>query len=244
MQFRRKILLIILFCILLQPASFIDLPTASANEVQPQDMPCGMALVDGVIKEDEWPPDAAHPVSLVGNTTERSATIYLMNSQDTLYLGLQVVDDELSYQAEWLPGGDAIRLDLDNDSNQQFDLLEDVLIVNAAFPTFQDSYLNVLPSSSQIDELAGGETNGSGHASRQEPYNQFELGHPLCSADQFDICLQAGDTLTLRLEFLDAEADGSFGGSFYYPQYPGTLSLLVTECPVLTRSLYLPLMNK
>jgi len=219
-------------------------PPASADSIEPTWMSCGYALVDGVIQDGEWLNESALPVTLSGSEGEMAAIIYLMNNHDTFFLALQVADDELSYEGEWLPEGDAIRLDLDNDSSQAFDLLEDVLIVNAASPHFIDSHLSVLPSSSQADEVAGGETNGSANASRQEEQNHFELQHPLCSGDPLDTCLQAGDLLTFRLEYLDAEADGSFGGSYYFPDHTTTISWQVAECEVLTTSLYLPLSRK
>lgn len=217
---------------------------ALADSIEPAKLSCGYPLVDGVIQDGEWLSESAFPVTLSGSKGEMAATIYLMNNHDTFFLALQVADDELSYEGEWLPGGDAIRLDLDNDSSQAFDLLEDVLIVNAASPHFIDSHLSVLPGSSQPDETAGGETNGRANASRQEQQNHFELQHPLCSGDPLDTCLQAGDLLTFRLEYLDAEADGSFGGSYFFPDYTTTISWQVAECEVLTTSLYLPLSRK
>jgi hypothetical protein len=214
---------------------------ASADSIEPMRPVCGYAWIDGVIQADEWQLESGYPVTLLGNTGEMAATIYFKYSNDTFYLGVEVEDNELSLTGEWLPGGDAIRIDFDNNTNNIFDLSEDILIVNAGIPHFLDSYLYALPSSSTTDIEAGGTSDGSGAVSRPATRNHFELQHPLCSGDQLDYCLQMGDLLSFRLEYLDAESDGSFGGNYFYPDYSSTVSLLVTDCPVAPRFIYLPL---
>lgn len=216
-----------------------------ASDTAPIELVCGVTTVDGVIQPGEWPLDAAQLVSLLGSQGERSATIYMMNSHDTLYLGIEVDDDELSETGLFLPNGDYVRIDFDNDGGGlPFTLGEEVLSASAAAPHFFDQHLAILPGSTTADIDAGGTSDGSAAVSRVDQRNHFELQHPLCSGDALDVCLQAGDIFSLRLEYLDAQTDEIYGGSYFYPEYSSTVFLQVSECTATERIVYLPLSLK
>jgi hypothetical protein len=87
----------------------------------------------------------------------------------------------------------------------------------------------------------GGSNDGEAAASRVGDLNHFEIKHPLCSGDEKDFCLLPGDVVGFRLEYLDAEGDGSFGGSFLYPGSSDTdqADIVIGECNILF--IYLPL---
>ena len=69
------------------------------------------------------------------------------------------------------------------------------------------------------DGQGGGTEDGVAVASRLERLNHFEIRHPLCSGDSRDLCVEPGGMVGFRLEYLDGQADGSFGGTSYYPGF-------------------------
>jgi hypothetical protein len=177
-----------------------------------------------------------------------TATLYVMNSGYDLYLGITINDDEFSTVGTWLPQGDGFRIDFDNDhSGSLFALGDDVLDIAAGSPQFGDAYIyNEATKSARSDVEGGGTADGAGSASRVGGLNHFELRHPLCSGDSLDFCLHPGDTVGFRLEYLDAQADGSFGGSQLYPGAGNTAEadIVIGQCSVATWFVYLPLTRK
>ena len=89
----------------------------------------------------------------------------------------------------------------------------------------------------------GGSSDGAVAASRVGDLNHFEIKHPLCSGDEKDFCLLPGGVVGFRLEYLDAEGDGSFGGSFRYPGSSDTdqADIVISVCNIPDLYIYLPL---
>ena len=183
----------------------------------------GSATVDGVTDCEEWSgasvitfeaisPDNAPPfiVSLRG-----------MNDATDLYIGITINDEEFTTSATFLPRGDSVRIDLDNDRDGVFfETGDDAVIVSAGLPQFQDLFSSPTldsPMRALHDAEAGGAGDGIAAASRSRGLNHFEIKHPLCSGDPHDFCLRPGDVIGFRLEYLDGEADGTFGGKFFVP---------------------------
>jgi hypothetical protein len=184
-----------------------------------------------------------------GGADPFTATLYVMNGRHYLYLGITINDDEFSTHGTFLPQGDGFRIDFDNDhSGSLFALRDDVLGISAGPPQFQDEFIDGDPvsSSSDADVNGGGTSDGTGAASRVGNLNHFELRHPLCSGDILDFCLHPGDVVGFRLEYLDAEADGSFGGSQLYPGSGATseADIVIGTCSIPDRFIYLPLVQK
>jgi hypothetical protein len=212
---------------------------------------CGAAIVDGKINAAEWAnaskktfqmfsPSAAEPFT---------ATLYVMNGAHYLYLGITINDDELSTVGEFLPDGDGFRIDFDNDhGGTLFELGDDVLGIHAGFPQFTDAYLFVpATQSARSDIESGGTSDGAGAANRAGGLNHFELRHPLCSGDSLDFCLHPTDTVGFRLEYLDAQANGSFGGSQLFPGSGNTdeADIVIGQCSSIRDwFFYLPLIRK
>lgn len=210
---------------------------------------CGAATVDGVVGANEWNNASAQTFEMIvpGSGSPLTATLYVMNSAHYLYLGITINDDEFTTDGTFLPQGDGLRIDFDNDhSGSLFALNDDALGVSAGSPQFGDAYVYA-PSTHSIqpDTTGGGTSDGQGAASRVGDRNHFELRHPLCSGDALDFCLLPGQTVGFRLEYLDAQADGSYGGSQLFPGAETTseADLVIGTCttPDLDYSVYLPL---
>ena len=92
----------------------------------------------------------------------------------------------------------------------------------------------------------GGVSNGSGAAGRIGNLNHFELRHPLCSGDTLDFCLHPGDVIGFRLEYLDAQGDGSFGSSQLFPGGGATseADIVIGACSSPDFFIYLPFLRK
>jgi len=172
--------------------------------------------------------------------------LYVMNGGHYLYLGITINDDEFSTYGTFLPQGDGFRIDFDNDhSGSLFVPGDDVLSISAGSPQFQDNFI-LVSASSDADVNGGGTYDGFGAASRVGNLNHFELRHPLCSGDILDFCLHPGDVVGFRLEYLDAEADGSFGSSQLYPGSGATseADIVIGTCSIPDWFIYLPLVQK
>jgi hypothetical protein len=212
---------------------------------------CGAATIDGKVDPSEWKSASVQTFQMVppGSGNPFTATLYVMNSGYYLYMGITINDDEFSSYGNYLPQGDTFRVDFNNDhSGSLFTLNDDVLLISAGSPQFQDNHIVGDPTSSSNgpDLNEGGTSDGIGAASRMDGLNHFELRHPLCSGDTLDLCLQAGDTVGFRLEYLDAQADGSYGGVQFFPSRFDTSigDMVVGTCSAVDLFNYLPLLRK
>jgi hypothetical protein len=211
---------------------------------------CGAAVMDGQVNPVEWSSASSQTFEMIspGGTPAFTGTLYVMNSGTNLYMGFTVNDDEFSTTGTWLPSGDSVVLIFDGDlSGSVNELNNNVLGLSAGLPQFEDRYIyDITYGSNQLDTLGGGMANGAGAASRTEGLNHFEFRFPLCSGDALDFCVHTSEALGVRLEYLDAQADGSFGGNQFFP---GTLDtseadILIGQCSVPDLFIYLPLINK
>jgi hypothetical protein len=211
---------------------------------------CGEATIDGIVTPAEWSSASTQTFQMVspGGAAPFTATLYVMNGGNYLYLGITINDDEFSTIGTWLPNGDGFRIDFDNDhGGTLFARYDDVLGMSAGAPQFEDGYIyDEVNHSSQADVKGGGTSNGTGAASRVGDLNHFELKHPLCSGDFLDYCLHPGDTIGFRLEYLDAQGDGSFGGSQLFPGQGNTseADIVIGQCSVADFFVHLPLLMK
>lgn len=211
---------------------------------------CGAAILDGKVNPAEWSSAAKQTfvMNSPGGAPPFTATLYVMNSGSTLYMGITIDDDEFSTYAEFLPQGDGLRIDFDNDhSGSLFALKDDVLIVSAGAPQFGDDYINIDQAQSAMPDASGGGTlDGSGAATRVGSLNHFEWRHPLCSGDSLDFCIHPNSTVGFRLEYLDAQADGSFGSNQFFPALGNTseADIVIGQCSVPDLFIYLPLITK
>ncbi len=209
---------------------------------------CGTATMDGVIDPVEWS-NATRITSEMINPAGDPFTIdlYVMNSGVDLYMAIAIDDDEFTPLGEYLPYGDGFRIDFDNDfSGTLFALYDDVLGIYAGGPQFEDQYIyDEKNHSCDVDEISGGLQNGAGAASRVGDLSHFELKHPLCSEDNLDFCLKAESSIGFRLEYFDAEGNGEFGGSQFYPGSLETseAELVISECTTYIYT-FMPLLTK
>ena len=221
---------------------------ASANERDLYGPACGRPVVDGVLQPLEWADAYTQTIQLHSGSSPEpfTATLHVMNTANNLYLGITIDDDEFTTTGQYLPKGDGFRIDFDNDNGSTlFTVDDDVLMVNAGTPQFEDGHILGAqePSTSGADVDYGGTEDGQGAASRVAELNHFEIQHPLCSGDKRDFCLFTDDKVGFRLEYLDAEGDGSFGGSFHYPGSTETdqADIEIGPCAIPDLYLYLPL---
>jgi hypothetical protein len=211
---------------------------------------CGKATMDGNVQTAEWSGASkkTFPMTAGSVTTTFTATLYVMNSGNYLYLGITINDNEFTTYGEFLSQGDGFRIDFDNDHSGSVEgLNDDVLVISAGSPQFHDSYVYNLTGSSDSDTSGGGTSDGSGAASRINNLNHFELRHPLCSGDTLDFCLHPANVVGVRLEYLDAQADHSFGGTQFYPGTSNTsiADIVIASCsPLSDMYTYLPLVRK
>jgi len=213
---------------------------------------CGMAVMDGQVGASEWAGASSLTFQMVvpGTGTPFTGTLRVMNGAYYLYYAFTVNDDEFSQQGQYLPRGDGVVLVFDNDhSGTLFQPGDDVLTINAGVPQFEDRYIvgTPVPGSNHNDTLGGGTTDGEGAAQRVHDLNHFEAKHPLCSGDPLDFCLHPGDTVGFRVEYLDAEGDGSFGGSQLFPGSSDTseADIIIGDCSTIRDVFtFLPLVRK
>lgn len=213
---------------------------------------CGVATIDGVIDQVEWSATTVQTITIANpgtTTTPLTATLRVMNSANFLYLGFTVADDEFTTVGQYLPVGDSVLVAFDNDhSGTLFALHDDVLVVSAGLPQFADNFIVGTPSlkTNQLDASAGGTADGKGTAGRVGDWNHFEVKHPLCSGDVLDFCLHPGQTVGFQLEYLDAEANGDYGGSRFFPGAGNTSAadIVIGQCSIPDLFNYLPLTRK
>ncbi len=213
---------------------------------------CGVATIDGVIDQVEWSATTVQTITIANpgtTTTPLTATLRVMNSANSLYLGFTVADDEFTTVGQYLPAGDSVLVVFDNDhSGDLFATDDDVLLVSAGSPPFSDNHIvgTPVPTTNHEDTIDGGSTDGAGAASRISNWNHFEVQHPLCSGDALDFCLQPGATVGFRLEYNDAEGNGSFGGSRFFPGASGTsvADIVIGPCSIPDLFNYLPLTRR
>jgi hypothetical protein len=223
----------------------IDVSARAADVFGPA---CGSAVMDGIVNPQEWSGASMQTFQMVksGAGDPFTATLHVMNNWAALYLGITINDDEFSPIGTWLPQGDGFRIDFDNDhSGSLFTVGDNVLNINAGSPQFDDGYIYIA-NSAQSDVNGGGTLNGTGAASRLGDLNHFELRFPLCSGDALDFCLHPGDSVGFRLEYLDAQANGDFGGSQLFPGREDTSEavIVIGQCPISGALLHLPLIIK
>jgi hypothetical protein len=211
---------------------------------------CGKATIDGIVDPDEWSSASKQTFLMESPVVKEpfTATLYVMNSGNNLYMGITINDDEFTPVGTWLPQGDGFRIDFDNNhSGALFALYDDVLIISAGLPQFKDDFImNSEYASAALDKANGGTSDGFGMASRVGDLNHFELKHPLCSRDALDFCLHPTKLVGFRLEYLDAQADGKFGGSQFFPGHDETsiADLAVGECLIPDWFIHLPFIRK
>jgi len=242
------ILIGIAACMLFVPILIHPTERVSAYTTEAFGPACGAATIDGIINPAEWISASVQTFQMVppGSADPFTATLYVMNSGYYLYMGITINDDEFSTYGNYLPQGDGFRIDFDNDhSGSLFALNDDVLDITAGLPQFGDLFLEVATSAGH-DAEHGGTTDGVGAASRVGELNHFELRHPLCSGDSLDFCLDPADVVGFRLEYLDAEADGSFGGNQFYPGRDDTSieDIVIGQCSAVDLYTYLPFLWK
>lgn len=212
---------------------------------------CGTASVDGQVETGEWANAASQtfPMVVPGVGTPFTGTLKVMNGAGYLYLAFTVNDDEFSQYGQYLPQGDGVQIVFDNDhSGTLFQVNDDVLNVNAAPPQFGDNYIvgTPAPGSNHADSLGGGTSNGWGAAQRVGNLNHFEAKHPLCSGDTLDFCLHPGDTVGFRIEYFDAQGDGSFGGNQLFPgsTSDSVADIVIGNCTNPDIQTFLPMIEK
>ena len=211
---------------------------------------CGAATLDGHVDPVEWSSASTKTFQMIspGGAAPFTATLYVMSSGLNLYMGITINDDEFSTVGNYLPSGDSIVIIFDGDlSGSVIELNNNVLGLSAGLPQFEDRYIyDTQYGSNQVDLLGGGMANGAGAASRTDNLNHFELRFPLCSGDMLDFCVQPSDTLGFRLEYLDAEANGDFGSSQFYPGVSDTseADIVIGQCSIPDMFLHLPLITK
>jgi len=184
----------------------------------------GTATIDGYVDPVEWATADSLSLPMLGGSGALTGTFYVMQSATDLYLGFTIDDDEYTQDPEGLYGiyGDLIMIDFDDNNNGiLFEAGENKLHSYSYDPWFRDSHYTGIAESSQSDIDGGGASNGSGMSARHADKNHFEISFPLCSGDSgFDFCLQPGDTLGFRIEYIDAYKDPGFNYSAMF--YPGT----------------------
>jgi hypothetical protein len=212
---------------------------------------CGAAIIDGVVDPAEWASASVKTFHMISGSGADpfTATLYVMNSGYYLYMGIIINDDEFSTYGNFLPQGDGFRIDFDNDrSGSIYTLNDDVLDISAGLPQFRDNYIEGDPENSSSDEdvNGGGTSDGSGVARRVSNLNHFELRHPLCSGDKLDFCRPPTSIVGFKLEYLDAEGDGSFGGTQLYPDLGDTAiaDIVMGSCTANDLFTYLPYLQK
>jgi hypothetical protein len=214
-------------------SGFLVLSCVTTNTGIKSVQTCGAPLIDGSVNMQEW--DSAwskkYRIESPSRAGSHTLTLYVTNDDENLYLGVTVDDDEFSTRAQYLPIGDAIRIDFDDDRrNALFTKGENVVIVGAGTPQYGDYYIvgGGSKKSASEDDSTGGTLDGEGAASRIGDLNHFEVRIPLCSGDGHDICVHADDTLAFQIEYLDGEAGGEFGGSYYCPAFDDSAMIRYT----------------
>jgi hypothetical protein len=231
---------------------FLNAPVpASAHVDEPILSTCGKAEIDGQVNTSEWSSAVQRSFETVtAKPVPLSGTLYVMNTRNSLYIGITINDDEFTTSAPTVDRGDGFRIDFDNDhSGTLLALYDDALLVNAGLPQFDDLYVyNITHGSIQSDDLDGGSINGLGAAARVNSLNHFEVKHTLCSGDSHDFCLNpvSASTIGFRLEYLDAQSIDLFGGTYFYPDMSNTseADIVIANCPLADYNVFLPMITR
>ena len=211
---------------------------------------CGMPTIDGNVSSLEWSNAVTMTTQMIspGAAPPFTTTLHIMNSANYLYMGFTINDDEYTTKGEYLPEGDTFLTIFDNDnSGSVYELNNHVVALSAGVPQYEDRYLYNVTGSNDSDLIGGGTADGEGATSRVDDLNHFEMKFPLCSGDTLDFCLHPSDIVGFRLEYLDAEGDGSFGSSQFFPGSSETdaADIVIGACSTIPDLfVYLPLIRK
>ena len=212
---------------------------------------CGKPTIDGEVTSGEWSTASKQTFLMqrVDPPTQMTATFFVMNSANNLYLGFTIDDNEFTTVGQFLPQGDELNIYFDNDhSGTLFALDDDVIVSSAGLPQFSDRFIvgNPAPTTHEADVDNGGITDGASVASRVDNKNNFELEHPLCSGDSLDFCLHANDVVGFSLRYLDVEANGDFGGVYIFLDTSDTseADIVIGDCNIPDIDTYIPIIMK
>jgi hypothetical protein len=160
----------------------------------------GVADVDGTFDAAEWA--CARADTLVANLSggDTEAHVYWMNSADSLYLAVRVLQSSFDRV-------NSLLVDFDNDGNPDTPIEADYDVIgyDADNETFFDrhitqSCLNRSQSGCGEDDV---QRDGGGDAANNGEWTTYELSHPLNNGDSKDIAVSAGQSLgfflTLRV---------------------------------------------
>jgi hypothetical protein len=158
--------------------------------------------IDGVINPDKWQDAATYSTTISGY----EITLFVMNDFSNLYLAVRV-SDLLKGTSD-----DDLWIIFDNDHDNILEIGDDRLRVyeGKEFPAekgFSD-WFRYSPTSRSTDVGHGGTLDGSGATDSTNGFREYELSHPLNSADDLhDFSLNAGDTVGFTLEIVDFDMD-------------------------------------
>lgn len=139
-----------------------------------------------------------------------NGTIYEMNDNQNLYIGLKIVDSTLD--------GRAVFIYFDNNHTGTIGVGDDLITYQLGGTNMDGFISHIVGGAGYSDDTdAGGTTDGQTKAVNYGGYNYFAFSHPLCSGDRLDFCLSVGQTVGF-----DVGYGGPYGGGEWPQNLIGT----------------------
>ena len=153
--------------------------------------------IDGKIQASEWGAAATAtfgPFNF-GDGQTITGTLYMMNDGVNLYIAVSIEGDD-DFSSE---DGFEVYFDNDHGAEESMEEGDDILSAQGA-SVFVDAYYHYYDETHGGSYWDVGTIDGQAAGSRQGTSNQFELSHPLNSADDaHDFSLSAGQTVGFSL---------------------------------------------
>lgn len=190
--------------VLLTLVIFASIPTANGHYpgVWLTGLTGAKPSIDGVISTNEWAAAAKYNFSSTtpGSPWFSNGTFYVENDASNLYLALKIRDGSLA--------GRAVFIYFDNNHDGTIEMGESIWVYAQNGTQNMDAYQYANGGYSDTGAIQDGKTAATANG----VFDYFEFSHPLCSGNQYDFCLKAGQTVGFDVSF------GNSSGGSDWPQ--------------------------
>ena len=182
--------------------------------------------IDGILAPGEWNKAATADVTIVlEDGSAAPSTLFVMNDNKNLYLGLKVPRTSL--------GASTVAFQFDNNNNGIAEIGDDALVLNPDAGFFDEARTNQPPCPTGPicvlkDTDVGGTQDGQGATTNNGSYSFYEMSHPLDSGDRLhDFSLKSGSVVgfSLQVRFCSITVCPAADTFFPAPGHYGTIKI-------------------